>query len=150
MPGLNRHYYDKEYWPVKIESVHDEDTLKWLEDRLYMVMLWPRKGGLNLLKDTQINPENVSELANAAASCWESILQKDFAGFCSHVKSSFEAQVKMFPHMLPEEIQKVIESYSDKAKAWKLAGAGGGGYLVLVSEEEIPGAMKIKIRRKES
>ncbi|MGQ1909317.1 adenylyltransferase/cytidyltransferase family protein [Marinifilum sp. RC60d5] len=150
MPGLNRHYYNKKYWPEKIESVHDEETLKWLEDRLYMVMLWPRKNGLNLLKDTQINPDTVSELANAAATCWESILQKNFAAFCSQVKSSFEAQVKMFPHMLSNEIKEVIESYSHKAKAWKLAGAGGGGYLVLVSEEEIPGAMKIKIRRKES
>ena len=33
--------------------------------------------------------------------------------------------------------------------AWKLAGAGGGGYLLLLSEEPIEGAMSIRIRRKE-
>jgi len=30
---------------------------------------------------------------------------------------------------------------------WKLAGAGGGGYLALISEKPVNNAMKIKIRR---
>jgi len=33
------------------------------------------------------------------------------------------------------------------ALGWKLSGAGGGGYLVLVTEKDLPGAIKIKIRR---
>jgi galactokinase/mevalonate kinase-like predicted kinase len=55
----------------------------------------------------------------------------------------------MFPAMMNESIQKVICQYKDKALAWKLAGAGGGGYLILISEKEIPNSFKIKIRVKE-
>jgi cytidyltransferase-like protein len=149
MPGLNRHYYQKEYWPLKIESVLKEDILQWLEDRLYMVMLWPRKEGLNLMVNTQINKENVRLLAEAADGCWKAIMEKNFMEFSHFFRDSFEAQVRMFPNMISEDIQKVIDSYREEASAWKLAGAGGGGYLILVAENPIPGAMKLKIRRKD-
>jgi mevalonate kinase len=43
----------------------------------------------------------------------------------------------------------VIDEYRSKALAWKLSGAGGGGYLVLISEKEIPNAIRIKIRIKD-
>ena len=42
-----------------------------------------------------------------------------------------------------------IEKYKDQALAWKLAGAGGGGYLILISDKPIEGTMRINIRRKE-
>jgi len=44
------------------------------------------------------------------------------------------------------DVRAAIRQYSPSAAGWKLSGAGGGGYLVLVSEHEIPGAIKIKIR----
>lgn len=56
----------------------------------------------------------------------------------------------MFPAMINDEINKVIDSYKPEALAWKLAGAGGGGYLILVAENPVRGAMRIKIRRKDS
>jgi galactokinase/mevalonate kinase-like predicted kinase len=37
----------------------------------------------------------------------------------------------------------------DKPLAGKLWGAGGGGYLVMISEVEIPNAIKVKIRIKD-
>jgi len=62
MPGLVRHKYDNAYWPVAFESVHSESTLAWLEEHIYMRLLWPREQGLDLLKDTHINEDNVKEL----------------------------------------------------------------------------------------
>ena len=51
--------------------------------------------------------------------------------------------------MINNEIEKVINKYKKIAKAWKLAGAGGGGYLILVAEKPVKDAMRIKIRRKD-
>ena len=52
--------------------------------------------------------------------------------------------------MINPKITQVIDSYKNHALAWKLAGAGGGGYLILISEKQIEGTMPIKIRRKMS
>ena len=148
MPGLNRHYYNNNYWPEKIESIHDDDILTWLEEHISLVLLWPRPQGLNLLEKTYINTENVQALTQAADLAWEGILKKDLNLFAQGYKDSFEAQVRMFPAMVPQNVKTAIEAYKDKALAWKLAGAGGAGYMALISDKPIENTIRIKIRRK--
>ncbi|MBK3515710.1 adenylyltransferase/cytidyltransferase family protein [Carboxylicivirga marina] len=150
MPGLVRHYYDAQYWPTQFESIHDEDILNWLEEHIYMVLLWPRKNGLDLLKETYLNLENTKRLANASENAWQAIKEKDLKAFASAFGNSFNAQKTMFPAMVDDEVNAAIDKYKNDALAWKLAGAGGGGYLILVSENPIKDAMRIKIRRKNS
>lgn len=150
VPGVVRHYYDNAYWPLKIETVNDDDILDWLEQHIYMVMLWPRPQGLDLLKNTNITTENVTKLADASARTWNGILEKNLHQFAAAFLDSFNAQTTMFPAMINEEIMNAIEGYKSDALAWKLAGAGGGGYLILVAEKPIRGAMRIKVRRKDS
>ncbi|MDE6514217.1 MAG: adenylyltransferase/cytidyltransferase family protein, partial [Muribaculaceae bacterium] len=50
MSGLNRHYYDNTYWPSKIESIHDEETLQWLEKHLCLVPTFPRRQGSSVVE----------------------------------------------------------------------------------------------------
>jgi len=146
LPGISRHYYNSEYWPETIETITDKETISWLEKHISLVLLWPRPAGTNLLNETYINEENVQKLTEAADICWKGITDRDLQTFTEGVRLSFEAQVQMFPAMLPPEVAKAIEPYKNKALAWKLAGAGGGGYLALVSETPIENAIRIKIR----
>jgi cytidyltransferase-like protein len=146
-PGLNIMHYNGEYWPHKIESCHDEDILSWIEERLNFVPLNPRASGYDVLADTQINSKNAKALSDATFATWEAILQKNIQEFGQQFKASFEAQVTMFPNMMNEEVRNTIELYRKDALGWKLSGAGGGGYLVFISEKYIPEAIKIKIRR---
>lgn len=150
MPGINRFYYEKgEYWPSKFETINDLSTIEWLEERLYMVTLWPRPDDFVVLKETNIDEINVQRLANAAAQAWEGLKNKDIETFSKGFRQSFEAQITMFPMMMNSKIAEAIESYKDKALAWKLSGAGGGGYLILLSETPIDNAFNIKIRKKD-
>jgi cytidyltransferase-like protein len=151
VPGINRFYYDKgKYWPSEFETITDPEIIKWLEDRLFMLTLWPRPNGFNVLKETYITKENVSKLTEAADKTWEGLTKMNFTMFSEGFLASFNSQVRMFPAMLNDQIKKVIDQYIDRASAWKLSGAGGGGYLILISEKEIPNAIKIKVRIKES
>lgn len=147
MPGLNKLEYTGEYWPVSITSVHDEDILIWLETHLHLVTLEPRGSGYDVLENTKIDHTSAKVLADAASCCWNAILQKDLNRFGKYFTDSFEAQIAMFPNMVDEFILKAIDKYKDQACGWKLSGAGGGGYIILVSEKQIEGAIKIKIRR---
>jgi cytidyltransferase-like protein len=150
MPGINRFYYEKEkYWPSRFETVSDLSTIKWLEDRLYMVTLWPRPADFVVLENTSITTENVIKLTNAAELAWNGLINKDISDFTRGFSASFDAQVKMFPKMMNDKISGVIDSFRDKALSWKLSGAGGGGYLILISEEEISNAIRVKIRIKD-
>jgi len=148
MPGLVKHYYDKKYWPVKIESCHDDTILTWLENHIQMIPLWPRDADLDLLTDINLNVENVKKLTFAAEKCWDSIIEQNLILFAKYFQASFDAQVALFPRMINEKIQKVIDQYKDKILACKLAGAGGGGYLILVVNTLLEDAMNIKIRRR--
>jgi len=55
--------------------------------------------------------------------------------------------VAMFPHMMTPLVAKLIDRYRDEALGWKLSGAGGGGYLILVADHPIGDGFQITIRR---
>lgn len=151
MSGLNRHYYDGHYWPVKIESCHDEAILNWLENHICLVSMFPRRPGCSVVEGKDITPEKVSRLTDAAERCWHAIMARDLGGFAEAFRDSFNAQIAMFPAMMQPGVQEYIDQWSPKALAWKMLGAGGGGYLALVTDR-IPdnGVIRIKIRRKDS
>jgi cytidyltransferase-like protein len=148
-PGLNRLDYDGDYWPYKITSVLTEKTLQWIEEHVHLIALGPRKSSYRVLSGKKITPENVRALSQAADGCWKAIQKKNIKDFGSFVRKSFEAQVALFPRMVDSDVKKAIQQYANSALGWKLSGAGGGGYLVLISENPVPGAVKLKIRRKE-
>ena len=166
VPGLCRHYYDNNFWPKKIESTNDEMTLRFLEEHLVMVPMEPRKPGCSVVEGKDINLDKVRALADAADACWKAIQSRNLEAFAAAYKASFEAQVAMFPGMItptyighPEQdnryVADTITHYScmDDVLAWKMPGAGGGGYLALVVKdakafiESHSEAFEIHIRR---
>ena len=177
IPGLCRHYYDNQYWPSRIETCNDESILQWLESHLIMIPMEPRQPGCSVVEGKDITEAKVKALAKAADECWEAIVARDLEAFAAAYKASFEAQVAMFPGMVNpahslelrveglESVEKVesgkcikecIDKYSamPDVLAWKMPGAGGGGYLACVVTDadefckEHPEAIRLTIRRK--
>ena len=167
VPGLCRHFYDNSYWPSRIEHITDEPILAFLEAHLVMIPMEPRKEGCSVVEGKDITPAKVQALAQAADDCWKAILARDLQAFAHAYLASFRAQVAMFPGMLapayhghPEfdnrYIQRTINQYSvlPEVLAWKMPGAGGGGYLALVVQDAAafctthPSAIPLRIRRK--
>ena len=146
LPGLNRLNYDNGYWPVSIESVRDPEMMRFVEDHLYLIQLPPRRDGYDVFAEKNVNEQSIARLAEASVRTWECLMRKDVRGWGFHTKQCFDAQLEMFPHSITPEAREVIGQWGDMACGWKLTGAGGGGYLLLIADREIPNAVKIKIR----
>jgi len=152
VPGLARHYYNGSFWPERLEYVQDESLLQWLEGHLCMIPMFPRQPGCSIVEGKDITTTKVKALATAADQCWNAIMQRDIDAFAQAYKASFNAQVSMFPAMMQPGVQEYINKYSalPGVMAWKMPGAGGGGYLALVcrNKESFPeGAISLTIRR---
>lgn len=100
-------------------------------------------------------------------------MRHDLEGFATAYRASFEAQVAMFPGMVNPvvsgecsverpfkeykglSVQEYIDKWSQvpNVLAWKMPGAGGGGYLALVVQDaeqfakEHEEAIRLTIRR---
>ena len=153
VPGLCRHYYIGRFWPEKIETCQDETVLRWLENHLVMIPMEPRSANCSVVEGKDITEPKVKVLAKAADDCWAAIMNKDLNAFAAAYKASFNAQTAMFPAMIQGCVGSYIEKYGKLVMAYKMPGAGGGGYLACVVESaeqfshENPEAIRLTIRR---
>lgn len=154
IPGLCRHYYNNRFWPEKIETCNDEAVLSWLESHLVMIPMELRQPGCSVVEGKDITEPKVKALAKAAEDCWEAIMNKDLEAFAKAYRDSFNAQTAMFPAMIQGTVPSYIKKYENLVMAYKMPGAGGGGYLACVVEDaetfdkEHKEAIRLTIRRR--
>ena len=115
-----------------------------------MVHTFDRKEDTKVDTNINITKQGVERLSMAAENCWQAIMNKDLDAFAKSFQQSFEAQVAMFPNMIPEELKPYLDKYSSKSLALKLSGAGGGGYIAMVVNKPLEDSVRIKIRRKDN
>jgi cytidyltransferase-like protein len=146
-PGLAKANYQGEYWPSSIERLTDESSLQFVENSLYLITLGPRHAEFDVLEDTRIGENGARDLSIAADECWDAIKSKDVKTFGETIRKAFEAQIAMFPNMMNSTVKELIDKYKDIAHGWKLSGAGGGGYLILVADQPIKNSVRVVARR---
>jgi galactokinase/mevalonate kinase-like predicted kinase len=118
-----------------------------------MIPMEPRRPGCSVVEGKDITEPKVKALAKAADACWTAILAKDLDAFAKTYQASFEAQVALFPGMVQGSVPQYIARYKPHVLAYKMPGAGGGGYLACVVADaaafaqDHPEAIRLTIRR---
>jgi hypothetical protein len=145
-PGINRLYYNGSYWPQKIDSSVTPEICDWLSSVIHLFPLRPRPEGYNPLLSKNLNPEIVRELGESGDQCWESILRKDVEGLGQAMRRSFLAWRKMLPYTVPDPVLQELETNYFPHYPGAITSGSGGGYVVVASDREVPGALKIRVR----
>ena len=145
-PGISRLFYAGNYWPEQIDSTIDNDICDWLSTVLHLIPLSPRPIDYDPIKEKVLTKEHIKALGEAGELCWQSILKKDIAGLGQSMSKTFIAWKKILPLTVPDNLMKEMETKYFPNYYGAITSGSGGGYVVVVSEKDIPGAIKIKIR----
>ncbi len=143
LPGINKLNYDNGFWPVSIDSLTDRETLAFLEGHIRLLALPQRPQGYSPFVGQNVTAAGAARLAEATDAIWEAVKARDAAAWGAATTASFEAQIAMFPSMLTLEAKEIIEAYRNDILGWKISGAGGGGYLVMITDKEIPNTIQV-------
>jgi len=145
MPGINRLVYGGDYWPHRIESCTDAEACEWMSRILKLVPLEPRPAGYDPLTEKHLEKEWIKALGESGDRCWECILRRDLAGFGKAITQTLLGWRKILPCTVPDWVMDAAEPYL-RAHAGAVPSGCGGGYLLVASEKEIDGAVRIRIR----
>jgi hypothetical protein len=145
-PGINRLWYDGGYWPAKIDSCVDEDTCRWLERSLRLIEIAERPPGYDPLLKQNVTLAGVKKLADAGNRCWDAILTRDIRAFGKSLTDTHNAWAEILPLTTNAEINAALDRYSDVSFG-RITSGCGGGYIILATEQDIPGSFKIRVRR---
>lgn len=146
VPGINRLFYEGGYWPERIDNCIDPDICEWLSSALHLIPLDPRPVGYNPLAEKNLELSFVKDLGESGNLCWESILKMDINGLGKAMTQTFMMWKKILPHTVPDWVMNEMESKYFPYYPGAVTSGSGGGYVVVASEKEIKGAVKIKVR----
>lgn len=146
LPGINKLNFDNEFFPSSIESIEDRSTLEWLSSHLFLLQTEPRPEGYVVFDGReQFTKEKVEKLALLSPKVWDSIKNKDIIKFGNLINQVHDAQKNMIPGYESPYAKPLVEEARKNHLGVKLMGAGGYGYMMIVSDKPVRDGIKIKI-----
>jgi cytidyltransferase-like protein len=146
LPGINCLYYNGGHWPEKIKSSTDKDICDWLSGVIHLVPLEPRPYGYDPLKEMHLDKPFIRQLGEAGEKCWDNIMNKNIIGLGNALTETFISWSKILPLTVPGFIMREMETKYLKNFPGAVTSGAGGGYVIVVSEKEVNGSVKIKVK----
>jgi cytidyltransferase-like protein len=147
LPGINRLHFDNNHWPCEIETISDNATYKWLQNYLFLKQTKPRPDDYTVFTGNEAyTSELVANQSSLGNDCWDSIKSKDVARLGRVINEVHENQKNMIPGYESQYAANIIEEIKERHLGVKLMGAGGYGYMMIVTETPDPDFLPVSIR----
>jgi len=147
LPGINRLNFDNSYWPYERESILDREICGWLSDHIFLKQTQPRPLGYNVFDGREsFDLRKVKQHSELGRECLDAIKKMNTTTLGEVINSVHKSQKNMIPGYESSEVKSIIDSVKDCHLGVKLMGAGGYGYMMIVSEEPDKDFIKISIR----
>lgn len=153
-PGINRLDYDYRIeggvFPSHIETLNDARTARWLEKVLHVLPVEPRPEGYSPLGRKNLDPKWVARLGQCGRDCFDSIRRRDVDA----LGASFNLNMRCWETLLPDVVRHplldidlpgLLHAYQQRYPGAMYSGCGGG-YLLVVSAEPVPGSFTVNVR----
>ncbi len=153
-PGVNRLDYDFNHeggvFPIHVESCIRPKAARWLERMLHLIPVEPRPEGYSPLGEKKLDPKWVAKLGQSGKACYEAISGMDARGLGASFNLNMQCWERLLPHVVRHPLIRVdlmalLKAYQEQYLGAMYSGCGGG-YLIVVSHEPVPGAFKVNVR----
>jgi hypothetical protein len=153
-PGVNRLDYDFAanggVFTSHIESCNSPRVAKWLSNVLHLIPVEPRPDGYSPLGLKNLKPVWVARLGQSGKDCYDAIVKRDAKRLGASLNLTMLCWEKLLPHVvrhpaLRVELMSILKAYQAQYSGAMYSGCGGG-YLIVVSEEPVPGAFQVNVR----
>ncbi len=153
-PGVNRLDFDYRHeggiFPAHIESCNDPAVARWLEEVIYMVPVSQRPRGYNPLTRKNLDGAWIHRLGQSGRDCYDAILARNVADLGASMNDCMRCWSAILPDILHHKtltvnLAAILKYYQSRYPGAMYSGCGGG-YLYVVSKEQVPGGFRVKIR----
>jgi len=153
-PGVNRLDYNFKVhggvFPARIESCNSPKVARWLENVLHLIPVEPRPDGYNPLGIKNLDPKWVARLSQSGKDCYDAIVGMDAKALGASLNLNMKCWETLLPHTVRHPLLRVdlmswLAAYQRQFPGAMYSGCGGG-YLIVVSNEPVPGAFKVSVR----
>jgi len=153
-PGISRLDYDYDYeggiFPVHVESSNDPEIARWLEEVIYVLPIAPRPDRYNPLGEKNLDPGWIRRLGQSGKDCFDAVLAKDVGALGASMNECMQCWEAILPHTVRHptvavDLLAILDFYQSRYSGAMYSGCGGG-YLYVVSERLVPGAIRVQVR----
>ena len=153
-PGVNRLDYDFKInggvFPSHIESCNSPRVARWLDKVLHMIPVEPRPEGYNPLGIINLDPKWVAKLGRCGKDCFDAIVKMDTKALGASLNLNMKCWETLLPHVVRHplirlDLMALLKAYQRQYPGAMYSGCGGG-YLIVASDEPVPGAFKVNVR----
>jgi hypothetical protein len=153
-PGVSRLDYEATheggYFPVRVESNCEPGIARWLERVLQLIPINQRPEGYNPLGVKNLDPARIERLGQTGRSCFEAILSRNVHALGESMNVCMQCWETILPHTVHHptilmNLKAILANFQSRYPGAMYSGCGGG-YLIVASEEDVPGSLRVKVR----
>ena len=153
-PGVSRLDYTADfesgYFPIHVESNVDPEVARWLENVVHLVPVAQRPESYSPLGEKRLDGEWVRRLGQCGRDCFDSIAAADVRGLGASMNESMVCWEALLPQTVRHpnirlDLLGIMGCYQRRYAGAMYSGCGGG-YLLVVADEPVPGEIRVKVR----
>jgi hypothetical protein len=153
-PGVSRLDYDANfeggYFPVHIESACDPEIASWVEGVFQLLPVNQRPAGYSPLGIRNLDRQWIRRLGQTGKDCFAAIQAKDIHTLGASMNECMRCWEAILPQTVQHptlaiDLRALLDHYQSRYPGAMYSGCGGG-YLLVVSEEPVPGSFRVKTR----